>query len=71
MDTKEKKIFIRELTKNVQKEILKNISKMPEDWDGVELRWYIAYRFGQVVFGGTSSKQRRKAFCNTILVNNL
>jgi len=65
--------FICELIDNVKTEILMKSKKFPENWDGIELRWYIADRFSQVVMGGSGERKgkRYKDFKNEVLVNNL
>ena len=54
-------------------EMLKDIGQkgIPEWWNGIELRWWIAERFGQVVIKGTGSKKRKSEYNNYVLVNNL
>ena len=49
MDIQGKRDFLHELLHNVKTDIMKAIPKMPEDWDGIELRWYVAEKFGEVV----------------------
>ena len=41
MNRQEKKRFVKELLKGVQNSVTGKISKMPEHWDGYELRWLI------------------------------
>ena len=45
-------------------EMLKDIGQkgIPEWWNGIELRWWIAERFGQVVIKGTGSKKRKSEY---------
>lgn len=45
--------------------------KIPEGWDGVELRWLIAYKFQSVVLKGTGTAYRKRGFNNHCMVNNL
>ena len=71
MDSNEKQRFIEDLTATVCGEIINNIPKMPEDWDGIELRQYIADRFAYCIFKGTMGRQRKRKYRNTVLVNNL
>lgn len=66
----EKRIFIHELIETVKKTVLENVDKMPEEWDGFELREYIAYKFKEAAFYKMPTK-RTKAYKNAILVNNL
>jgi len=60
MDIPEKLRFINDLTDNVKMDIVKNVKDMPEDWDGIELRWYIAEKFAEVVFGGSEDKRKKR-----------
>lgn len=72
--TKEEKIyFIKTLIKNVQKEMLDKANNIPKNWEGCELRWYVADRFSKCVFGDLygSYKKRKKNYRNDVLVNNL
>ena len=66
--------FINELVESIRKDAVKAVEKMPDDWDGHELRAYLASRF----IGATSTlwhrpegRLRVKAFKNTCIVNNL
>ena len=45
--------------------------KIPEGWDGVELRWLIAKKFASVVLKGIGSAYRKRGFNNHYLVENL
>lgn len=49
MDIQNKLTFISELIDNVRDEIIIKVGDMPEDWDGVELRWYIAEKFKEAM----------------------
>ena len=71
--TKQERIdFIAELCGNVTKELLDKVDKMPEEWDGIELRWLIAEKFSQVVFSQINVTRKRKhEYNNTVLVENL
>ena len=61
MEAEEKKKFVRQLILNVEIDILKKVDKMPEEWDGHELRQYIADQFARCVIGDymTNKKSRR------------
>ena len=58
MSRAEQIVFINELIGTVKKEILSK--KLPLDWDGIELRWLIAEKFSQVVFGGYKDKRKKR-----------
>ncbi len=70
MTNKQKK-FIREMIENVRKEILKRAKDIPEEWNGVELRWLIKDHFNLVVIGGMGSKKRKRDYNNEVIVKNL
>jgi len=67
--------FVKELCNNVRDEILKQINqnKIPQGWDGIELRWLIKEKFDQCVLGGFTDKRckRFKEFENECLISNL
>lgn len=60
MDTQRKLRLINELVDNVKADIIKEVSKMPEEWNGIELRWYISEKFAEVVFGGWHDKRTKR-----------
>ena len=49
MDIPNKLRIISELFENVKDSVLRKVKDMPEDWDGIELRWYIAEKFGEEI----------------------
>jgi len=57
MDIPEKLNLIHELIDNVKMDIIKVVRDMPEEWDGIELRWLIAEKFAMEV--GTRFKDKR------------
>ena len=76
--TKEEQIaFVRELADAVTVSIVTNIAngKVPETWDGHELRQLLADRFAQSAGISDSMKNKRRArrrdYENTVIVNNL
>ena len=73
MNIAEKKEFIDELIGNVREDIYGELSKYPEDWAGIELRWRIADVFKQIVFGGIGARKgkRYSEYSNTVIVENL
>lgn len=71
-----KRKFMRDLCRTVLAGALARVDKMPPEWDGIELRHYIADRFGQQALtfsrGADLAAQRRyREYKNTVLVNNL
>ncbi len=72
MNLEEKRDFIKGLIEAVETEIMNKTGKMPETWDGYELRWYIKDKFSEVVWGDMrKSTKRKRDYNNTILVDNL
>jgi hypothetical protein len=73
MNLQEKRQFINDLVKSVVDEIVQDIDygKIPEDWNGIELRWLLAYRFADSQYNRAFDKKRKAEFNNTVLINNL
>ena len=70
----QKRAFIDELVNNVHSAIVDKIDAMPDDWDGHELRRYIADKFDDsaMTIGRDKSYARRfKAYKNEVLIRNL
>jgi hypothetical protein len=65
-------IFVNDLMETIKLDIKDRINadKIPEDWDGHELRRYIAYCSNKAITSDMS-KKRLHDFNNTILINNL
>ena len=73
MDKDSKLKFISDLCNDIKNDISSKVHKMPENWDGIELRWLIAEKCNSVVMGsynGTKSR-RYKDYKNEVLVKNL
>lgn len=72
MTRREQRKFTRELCARVTREILAlhDAGRIPEEWDGHELRALIAERFGQV-YWMTMGRSRKAAYRNACLTNNL
>jgi hypothetical protein len=79
MDQARKIEFVASLTESIVKEILSNIPLMPEQWDGHELRRYIADKFEEKTGGSlargvvrqNSTTKRLAAYRNEVIVRNL
>jgi hypothetical protein len=73
MTAEQKAEFIKELAATMVEEATKNIAKMPEDWNGFELRWYLAEKLASNAYPIHTAglKARHKKYKNTVLVNNL
>ena len=63
--------FVAELTQSILEDVYSAIDsgELPEEWDGIELRQYLADKFTRSVF--KLDPKRRKAYNNTITVTNL
>lgn len=70
MNRKEQKIFVNNIIKNVKDHLIKDLKKIPDNWDGLELRWFIADHFNLIVFEKKNNKRRRE-YLNYMLVNGL
>jgi hypothetical protein len=79
MTKEEKQQFIGDLIATVRASIVARVDEMPEEWDGLELRRYIADKFEEQVFepfdvGSVWGYQRSKRFAayrNEYIVRNL
>jgi hypothetical protein len=70
--TREEQIeFVEGLTDSIKRSIINKIilGNVPENWDGIELRWYLAERFNQATF--QQSKKRKRDYNSTFYTNNL
>ena len=77
MTREQHKTFVYELINSVKADIIEAIDqkKLPDEWDGHELRRYIADRFDQCVFGSTAMRDKRsrryKNYQKTVLTRGL
>lgn len=71
MDTANKSILIEQLIDNLKRDVLKRVDRMPEEWDGHELRKFIADYFSMHYAFTDLGRKRLKEYKNTCLVNNL
>lgn len=60
------KEFVNSLVSAIRDEIYAEIDagKVPETWDGVELRWMLKEKFAAVVWKNMGSIRRRRFFNN-------
>lgn len=58
MTKKEKRVFVRNYLASFRKQLLAEVERMPEDWDGFELRQYIAELFAFEVRDMGRSRKR-------------
>lgn len=76
-DKERQKMFVLELCASVSEDIIKSIrgGKVPEKWDGHELRCLLAERFEESakisLIRDNPRSARAKDFRNTVNVNNL
>lgn len=73
MDKAEKVRFIHTLTATVIDRIESQIydGKIPDEWDGIELRWLLADKFTDCTYSAMRFQTRRRNYKNTVVVNNL
>ncbi len=72
MTKHEKKRFVRDLARAVERQIIDDIAtnKVPEDWDGHDLRQLLADRFAHEA-GRPMDRARLKSYRNDCLIHNL
>lgn len=70
MTRKEQEQFVKDLTKTVRDSLLGDLPRVPEDWDGNELRQWIADRFKNQVTSPLKGKRKRD-YKNAVIVKNL
>ena len=70
MDRSERRHFINELTENITARAICNSDSLPDDWDGMELREYIADLARQACVR-KMPRARRLAYNNTTIVSDL
>ncbi len=70
MTKDEQVLFVDALTKDLAKQLIKKIDegKIPENWDGIELRWYMQE---QISWERKDQNKRKRAYKNTCMVNGL
>lgn len=72
MNLVEKDKFINDVIEDLRQEVKKRTDRMPEDWDGHEIRQFIAdYYTSNFIFGTALTGKRKKDYKNTCLVDNL
>lgn len=71
MTLQEKESFIRELIAAMEKRMLKCVERMPEDWDGVELRQFIADTAQYNIMPHLLKGKRKREYENAKMINNL
>lgn len=69
MNKKDQERIIREMLSGLEKKMIEALPKIPEDWDGLELRHFLNYMTNEYVV--PLDKKRLKNFKNVCIVNNL
>ena len=68
----DKRVFVDDLCWSITNTIKENVAKMPEEWDGHELRQYIRDKYAELSTCGDGLKGKRlKAYKNEVIVRNL
>lgn len=71
MNREEKIQFINDIMNNSKESILKKVDKMPDNWDGRQLRQYILdYAECNITWIKMTSAEKRK-YNNDVIVNGL
>ena len=68
MRKQEQRRFIRELIRNVRSDLLKQSVLIPADWDGHELRQWIADGFQEASYTLKENRRRMRAYRQTVLI---
>jgi len=75
MTSEEQKQFVFKLCTTIARSIVAQIDdgKIPEDWNGIELRWLIAERANDACYGDIagSFRLRRRRYNNILRINSL
>lgn len=58
MDKNQKRKFVRDLTASIQTTVLASVEKMPENWDGHQIRVYLADKFRDAATTSTLHRSR-------------
>lgn len=69
----DKKKLIREIAKQSVETLIRRLDegKIPEGWDGIEFRWWLAQDIDWGIAGNNGAKRRKKSFENDLLVNGI
>ncbi len=65
--------FAESLIESIRREVTRNIlqGKIPEAWDGIELRQYLADKFTDSTFPDLLKGKRKRNYKNTLIVSNI
>ena len=70
MTENEKWVFIETLLEKVKAELLNKVETLPDEWDGIELRWLIRDAFDRIVITSVGGRKRKRDYKNFILISN-
>jgi hypothetical protein len=71
LSKQEKEQLVKDFIGTVQESLLEKIDRVPEEWDGHELRTWIADAFNWQRSRAMEDKKRLKKYKNDVLTNNL
>lgn len=73
MSSAEQILFVKQLTDTITDKVVTNIlnGKIPESWDGVELRQILADHYAHASLDRFFTRSRRAAYYNVVSINNL
>jgi len=71
MTKTEKVQFIADLTNNVARTLTEKIDRVPEEWNGIELRQWLADAFADGVSPHMMTRTRKRAYRNDVTIHNL
>ena len=73
MNKKDKITFVKNLTASIRDEIISKIKlgRIPEDWDGQELREILADKFDNERYFRDKRDKRAREYQNTVICENL
>lgn len=73
MNKREKVEFVNDLMGSIREGIVASIEsgKVPECWNGHQLRMLIAEKAQDAAWLGTENLARRRAYRNDVIINNL
>jgi len=66
MTADEKKRFMNDLITDFRKEVERDVDRLPNDWQGLQLRQYLVDRFSNKVLQITMSRSEMKDYRNDL-----
>ena len=71
MTRQEQRKFVKEVIDSVSKDIVEKLPKVPEEWDGRELRQFVADNFALATWALKEDKTRYRDYKNEVVVRDL